>query len=35
MVRLSSPQELGKYRDEILSKRNPDQSLITVCGGTG
>ncbi|MDP3015491.1 MAG: NADH-ubiquinone oxidoreductase-F iron-sulfur binding region domain-containing protein, partial [Deltaproteobacteria bacterium] len=35
MVRLSSPQELGKYRDEILSKRNPDQPLITVCGGTG
>jgi NADH-quinone oxidoreductase subunit F len=35
MVRLSSPQELGKYRDEILSKRNPDQCLITVCGGTG
>ena len=35
MVRLSSPQELGKYRDEILSKRNPDQRLITVCGGTG
>jgi NADH:ubiquinone oxidoreductase subunit F (NADH-binding)/(2Fe-2S) ferredoxin/NAD-dependent dihydropyrimidine dehydrogenase PreA subunit len=35
MVRLSSPQELGKYRDEILSKRNPDQGLITVCGGTG
>ena len=35
MGRLSSPQELGKYRDEILSKRNPDQPLITVCGGTG
>ena len=35
MGRLSSPQELGKYRDEILSKRNPDQCLITVCGGTG
>ncbi len=35
MVRLSSPQELGKYRDEILGKRNPDQRLITVCGGTG
>ena len=35
MVRLSSPQELGKYRDEILGKRNPDQPLITVCGGTG
>jgi len=36
MVRLiSSPQELEKYRDQILTKRNPDQPLITVCGGTG
>ncbi|MBM4351852.1 MAG: NADH-quinone oxidoreductase subunit F, partial [Deltaproteobacteria bacterium] len=35
MVRLNSPQELEKYRKEILSKRNPDQPLITVCGGTG
>jgi len=35
MVRLSSPQELEKYRNEILSTRNPDQAFITVCGGTG
>ena len=35
MGRLSSPQELEKYRREILSKRDPKQSLITVCGGTG
>jgi len=35
MARLSSPQELEKYRNEILSKRNPDQPIITVCGGTG
>ncbi|MBM4340088.1 MAG: NADH-quinone oxidoreductase subunit NuoF [Deltaproteobacteria bacterium] len=35
MVRLSSPQELEKVRDNILSKRKPDQPLITVCGGTG
>lgn len=35
MRRLSSPQELEKYRNEILSKRNPDQTIITVCGGTG
>ena len=35
MARLSSPQELAKYRDEIVSKRNPDQPMITVCGGTG
>jgi NADH:ubiquinone oxidoreductase subunit F (NADH-binding)/(2Fe-2S) ferredoxin/NAD-dependent dihydropyrimidine dehydrogenase PreA subunit len=35
MARLSSPQELEKYRDEILNERNPSQPLITVCGGTG
>ncbi len=35
MARLSSPQELEKYRNEILSKRNLDQPVITVCGGTG
>ena len=35
MGRLSSPQELEKFRNEILSLRDPKQSLITVCGGTG
>ncbi len=35
MARFSSPQELGKYRDVILSGINPKQPLITVCGGTG
>jgi NADH:ubiquinone oxidoreductase subunit F (NADH-binding)/(2Fe-2S) ferredoxin/Pyruvate/2-oxoacid:ferredoxin oxidoreductase delta subunit len=35
MVRLSSPQELEKYRNEILSMRDPNQAFITVCGGTG
>ena len=35
MVRLSSPQELEKYRNEILSARDPNQTFITVCGGTG
>jgi len=35
MARLSSPQELEKFRDVILSGRNPQQPLITVCGGTG
>jgi len=35
MVRLSSPQELERYRNEILSARDPHQALITVCGGTG
>jgi NADH-quinone oxidoreductase subunit F len=35
MGRLSSPQELEKCRNEILSNRDPHRSLITVCGGTG
>jgi NADH:ubiquinone oxidoreductase subunit F (NADH-binding)/(2Fe-2S) ferredoxin/NAD-dependent dihydropyrimidine dehydrogenase PreA subunit len=35
MGRLNSPQELERYRDEILSKRDPNQPVITVCGGTG
>ncbi len=35
MARLSSPQELEKYRNEILSARDPKQAFITVCGGTG
>jgi NADH-quinone oxidoreductase subunit F len=35
MGRLSSPQELEKYGNEILSMRDPKQPLITVCGGTG
>lgn len=35
MGRLNSPQELENYRREILSKRDPNQPLITVCGGTG
>ena len=29
MVRLSSPQELEKYRNEILSARDPNQAFIT------
>jgi len=35
MQRLSSPQELEKYRQEILSQRNLNQTIVTVCGGTG
>ena len=35
MGRLNSPQELERHRDEILSKRDPNQPFITVCGGTG
>jgi NADH-quinone oxidoreductase subunit F len=35
MVRLSSPRELEKLREEIIKKRDPRQPFITVCGGTG
>jgi len=35
MQKLSSPQELEKYRQDILSQKNPHQTIITVCGGTG
>ncbi len=35
MARLNSPQELEHRRKEILSQRDPNQPLITVCGGTG
>ena len=35
MARLSSPQALEKYRNGILSARDPNQTFITVCGGTG
>ncbi len=35
MQRLNSPQDLERYRKEILSQRNPNQRIITVCGGTG
>ncbi len=35
MRRSSSPQELEKYREEILRSRDPNQPLVTVCGGTG
>jgi len=35
MVRLNSPEELTKYRQEILSKRDPGTPCISVCVGTG
>src|SRR5512137_2148033 len=35
MRRIDSPQALEQFRAEILSQRDPHQSLITVCGGTG
>lgn len=35
MVRLNSPEELEKYRQEILSRRDPDKPCISVCAGSG
>jgi len=35
MGKISSPQELERYRNEILSKQDPQQPCVTVCGGTG
>jgi NADH:ubiquinone oxidoreductase subunit F (NADH-binding)/(2Fe-2S) ferredoxin/NAD-dependent dihydropyrimidine dehydrogenase PreA subunit len=35
MRRISSPEALEKFRNQILSERDPNQSCVTVCGGTG
>jgi NADH:ubiquinone oxidoreductase subunit F (NADH-binding)/(2Fe-2S) ferredoxin/NAD-dependent dihydropyrimidine dehydrogenase PreA subunit len=35
MARISSPQALEQFRNEILVKRDPHQPCITVCTGTG
>ncbi len=35
MGRIDSPQALEQFRNEILSKRDPNQPWITVCTGTG
>jgi NADH:ubiquinone oxidoreductase subunit F (NADH-binding)/(2Fe-2S) ferredoxin/NAD-dependent dihydropyrimidine dehydrogenase PreA subunit len=35
MGKISSPQELEQYRNELLGKKDPDQPCVTVCGGTG
>lgn len=35
MTRLNSPEELEKFRQEILSKRDPNTPGISVCVGTG
>lgn len=34
MARISSPAELEKIRQEILSRRDRDKSCITLCSGT-
>jgi len=35
LPRISSPEELESLRRDILSRRDPNRPLITVCGGTG
>ena len=35
MERIDSPQALDALRNEIVSKRDPNQACITVCTGTG
>ena len=35
MARLNSPEELRKYRQTILSKRDPDNPCISICAGAG
>jgi len=35
MPRLSSPADLEKLRQEILSQRDPDRPCVTICSGTG
>jgi len=35
MRRISSPDGLEKFRNEILGARDPHQPYVTVCGGTG
>ena len=34
MAKISSPAELEKIRQEILSRRDPDKPCITLCSGT-
>ena len=35
MARLNSPEELQKYRREILSRRDPQRPCVSVCAGAG
>ena len=35
MARLNSPEELHKFRQAILSKRDPDNQCISICAGAG
>ncbi|MBP1732548.1 MAG: hydrogenase, partial [Deltaproteobacteria bacterium] len=33
--KLMSEKDLTRYREEILSQRDPNKTCVTVCGGTG
>jgi len=35
MARLNSPEELENFRQEILSKRDPSTTCISICAGAG
>jgi len=35
MARLNSPEELDKFRQDILSKRDPNTPCISICAGAG
>lgn len=35
MARLNSPEELEKFREEILSRGAPDTPVFSICAGTG
>ena len=35
MARLNSPEELQNFRQEILSKRDPDNPCVSICAGAG
>ena len=35
MVRFDSPEALETFRQEILSKRDPNKPCITLCSGSG
>ena len=35
MARLNTPEELEKFRQEIVSKRDPNRPCISICAGAG
>ena len=35
MSKIGTPQELDSLRESILKKRDPNNTCVTVCGGTG